>query len=369
MTWDTIRAGKIPDVIRLRERVSRFLVVLLWLHVPLVIAMAVHNGTDVIAQSLIVVALASVALVTMVINASSTLTRLIVAFALTCMPILIVYNGTGPWQIDYHMYFFAVFAMLVAYCDWRPIALAAALTSVHHVIFDIVDPARVFPNEGGLYRVALHAGIVVVECTVLIWITFQLRRLFIDFATARRLAERALARADAASHLQHAATHDDLTGTENRRAFLRRIQENLERTATHPDYRFAVLFLDLDNFKSVNDRFGHGAGDVLLENFARRLDRSIRPQDSVARLGGDEFAILVADIASVVMAEFVAKRVVAEMEAPFAIQGHLVDASTSIGIAFSAGYTGPLTLLRDADAAMYRAKKLSGDSCRYATFA
>jgi hypothetical protein len=68
---------------------------------------------------------------------------------------------------------------------------------VHHLICDILDPARLFPNEGGLDRVALHAGIVVVECTVLIWITFQLRRLFIDFATARQLAERALARADA----------------------------------------------------------------------------------------------------------------------------------------------------------------------------
>lgn len=190
------------------------------------------------------------------------------------------------------------------------------MTSVHHLIFDIIDPARLFPNEGGLDRVALHAGIVVVECTVLIWITFQLRRLFIDFATARQLAERALARADAASHLQHAATHDDLTGAENRPAFLRRIQENLERITTHPDYRFAVLFLDLDNFKSVNDRFGHGVGDVLLENFARRLDRSTRPQDSVARLGGDEFAILVADIGSVEMAEFVAERVVAQMKEP-----------------------------------------------------
>ena len=86
-------------------------------HAPLVIAMAVHNGTNVVAQSLIVVALASVASLTVAINASSTATRLMVAFALTCMPILIVYNGTGPWQIDYHMYFFAIFAMLVAYCD------------------------------------------------------------------------------------------------------------------------------------------------------------------------------------------------------------------------------------------------------------
>jgi diguanylate cyclase (GGDEF)-like protein len=368
MTSATARLGTIPDVIRLRERVSRLFVVLLWVHVPIIVGMAVHNGTNVAMQILIVATIVIVATLAVRIDAGGMPTRLIVALALTCMPILIVYNGTGPWQIDYHMYFFAIFAMLVAYCDWRPILLAAALTTVHHLIFDVFDPARVFPGEGGLDRVALHAGLVAVECGVLIWITMQLRRLFVDFAAARRIAERALARADEVTHLRYAASHDDLTGTENRPAFLSRLQGNLERLATHPKYNFAVLFLDLDNFKAVNDRLGHVVGDVLLESFARRLDRSIRPQDSVARLGGDEFAIIVDEIEDVSIAKVVAERIIAAMKDPFELNGHTVAMSTSVGIAFSIGHTGPLVMLRDADAAMYRAKNFGAGSGGYATF-
>ena len=367
MPGEAICVESIPDVVQLRKKVSHFFVGLLWLHVPIVVGMAVRNGTDVAMQSAIVIGLGLLAWLAVQIDASALATRLVVALALTCMPILIVYNGTGPWQIDYHMYFFAIFAMLVAYCDWRPIVLSATLTSVHHLIFDIVDPARVFPGDGGLDRVALHAGVVAVECGVLLWITWQLRRLFVGFATARQIADRALLRADEAAHFRHAATHDHMTGVENRPALLERMQANLERTATHPGYHFAVLFLDLDDFKQVNDRFGHGAGDALLVSFTRRLGRCIRPQDSVARLGGDEFIVIVDDVVSVLAAEFVAERIIAEMKDPFDLDGHAVMTSTSIGIAFSAGHTGRLALLRDADAALYRAKKHRGKSS-YATF-
>lgn len=367
MAVEAVRVESIPDVIALREKVSHFFTGLLWLHVPIVVGMAVHSGTNIAVQSAIVIGLGLIAWLAVQINASGLVTRLTVAFALTCMPILIVYNGVGPWQLDYHMYFFAIFAMLVAYCDWRPIALAAALTSVHHLIFDIVDPARVFPGDGGLDRVALHASVVAVECGVLLWITLQLRRLFVDFATARHIADRALLRADEVAHLRHAATHDFLTGVENRPALLERLLVNLEHAATHPGYHFAVLFLDLDDFKQVNDRLGHGAGDALLISFTRRLIRCIRPQDSVSRLGGDEFIVILEDLVSVLAAEFVAERILAEMKAPFDLDGQAVVASTSIGIAFSAGHTGRLAMLRDADSALYRAKKARGKSS-YATF-
>jgi methyl-accepting chemotaxis protein len=105
--------------------------------------------------------------------------RAIIAVCLTFGPILFVYAGrghfsgiagNGDWQIDYHMYFFGVFAMLTAYVDWRPIAISAALTAAHHLILDLVVPANVFPEEG-IDRVALHALAVVIECGVLFWLT------------------------------------------------------------------------------------------------------------------------------------------------------------------------------------------------------
>jgi diguanylate cyclase (GGDEF)-like protein len=364
---ETIRVESIPDVVQLREKVSHFLVCLLWLHVPIVVAMAIHSGTNVAMQTTTVIALGLLAWLAVRINASGPVTRLIVAFVLTCMPILIVYNGVGPWQIDYHMYFFAIFAMLVAYCDWRPIVVAAVLTIVQYVIFDIVDPTRVFPGDAGLDRVALHAAIVAVECGVLLWTTLQLRRLFLEFATTRQIADRALLRADEVTHLRHEVSHDHLTGVGNRPALLERMQVNLGRTITHPGYHFAVLFLDLDDFKKVNDRLGHVAGDALLVSFTARLTRCIRSHDSIARLGGDEFIVILDDVVSVLAAEFVAERIVAEMKKPFDLDGHAVVTSASIGIAFSAGHTGRLALLRDADAALYRAKKATGKGS-YATF-
>ena len=112
--------------------------------------------------------------------------RAIIAVCLTFGPILFVYagrghlsgiGGNGDLQVDYHMYFFGVFAMLTAYVDWRPIAISAAFTAAHHLILDLVVPANVFPEEG-IDRVALHAIAVVIECGVLFWVTVAIGALF-----------------------------------------------------------------------------------------------------------------------------------------------------------------------------------------------
>jgi signal transduction histidine kinase len=184
-----------PDVVRLRTGVSYFFVALLWAHVPVIAAMASYNETNVPAQIAMACAIATIASWAVMLDRAGPATRSIVGMALTGMPILVVFNGAGPWQIDYHMYFFAIFAMLVAYVDWRPIVAASVLTSAHHEIFAMLDPLRVFPDEVGVGRVALHAGIVALECGVLIWITAQLRRLFHDLVLARGEAEAAEHRA------------------------------------------------------------------------------------------------------------------------------------------------------------------------------
>jgi len=167
-------------------------------------------------------------------------------------------------------------------------------------------------------------------------------------------------RKNAEERLLHDALHDALTGLPNRALFLDRLGVALARTRRRRDdrrnERTAVLFLDLDRFKHVNDSLGHVAGDRLLVAMARRLESILRPGDTVARLGGDEFAILV-DIAREADTERVAERIHKEFSVPFNVDGHELLATVSIGIAcVEADYARPEDLLRDADIAMYQAK-------------
>jgi len=158
--------------------------------------------------------------------------------------------------------------------------------------------------------------------------------------------------------LQHDAMHDVLTGLPNRALFLDRLNLTLTRRLRHPDNGCGVLYLDLDNFKAVNDSLGHAAGDVLLMAIAGRLRSSLRPQDSAARLGGDEFAVLVENIVTAYDLEVVAGRILHELARPFDIFGHTVYAGASIGAAMAGPeHTSSDLLLRDADFAMYRAKQ------------
>ena len=181
--------------------------------------------------------------------------------------------------------------------------------------------------------------------------------------------------------LQHNAFHDPLTGLPNRALFLDRLGHALNRAKRRTDYRFAVLLVDIDDFKKVNDSLGHSAGDKVLTEMAERLSRSVRKEDEVsrhksldfklsemsdtlARLGGDEFTILLEDIANAGDAMGVARRIQEVLAAtPFRVGEREIFASVSVGIAIlSASHRTPEDLVRDADTAMYRAKA-SGKGC------
>ncbi|HEV8122773.1 MAG TPA: EAL domain-containing protein [Gemmatimonadales bacterium] len=167
--------------------------------------------------------------------------------------------------------------------------------------------------------------------------------------------------------LQHDALHDALTGLPNRTLFMDRLGHALARARRRPDELFTVLFLDLDRFKVVNDSLGHLLGDRLLVEFARRMERCVRPGDTVSRLGGDEFTILLEDLRSPDEAIQIAERIHAELLFAFNLSGTDVFTSASIGIAHgSADYGHADQLLRDADTAMYRAK--SGGKARHEVF-
>jgi len=167
--------------------------------------------------------------------------------------------------------------------------------------------------------------------------------------------------------LVQGALFDDLTGLPNRVLLIDRLRQALSRTVRNESWRFALLFLDLDRFKVVNDSLGHNAGDELLKALGVRLKGCVRGSDTVARLGGDEFCVLVEDVDGLEHVTTSALRIQSALSEPFTIGGHDIFTSASIGIALSApNYHEPQELLRDADIAMYRAK--AGGKARYAVF-
>ncbi len=189
--------------------------------------------------------------------------------------------------------------------------------------------------------------------------------------SSRKLAERALRERE--EQLRHDALHDHLTGLPNRALFTDRLRVAMERCRRHAERQFAILFLDLDRFKVVNDSLGHRVGDQLLREASDRLRGCVRGYDSVsrvdredageggtvARLGGDEFVILLEDVRNVQDVTRAADRLHQRLAAPFHIDGHEIYTTASIGIALSTGnHDHPDDLLREADAAMYRAKAL-----------
>jgi len=161
--------------------------------------------------------------------------------------------------------------------------------------------------------------------------------------------------------MTYGTLHDGLTGLPNRELFMDRLSQRVELTKRHPEAAFAVLFMDIDRFKVVNDSLGHAMGDQLLVSLARRLQLCLRPEDTISRLGGDEFAILLQEVNDVSDAIRVAERFQARMKETTVLSAVSRTTSVSIGIVlFDKIYSRPQDILRDADTAMYRAKALGG---------
>jgi diguanylate cyclase (GGDEF)-like protein/PAS domain S-box-containing protein len=182
----------------------------------------------------------------------------------------------------------------------------------------------------------------------------------------------------AEERLEHNAFYDSLTDLPNRALFADRLQHAVKRAQRHPDYKFAILFVDVDEFKVINDSLGHSAGDELLLQIAKRLSANFRDtdtlarrgnsaqssEDGLARLGGDEFTVLLEDVRNPSDAIRVAERIQAKLNVPFGIKGQQISITASIGIASSAtSYSTGEELLRDAEIAMYRAKRAGKARC------
>ena len=181
----------------------------------------------------------------------------------------------------------------------------------------------------------------------------------IDDINDHRRLEEALRERNAA--LTYRATHDGLTGLPNRQLFIDRVGHALDRSLRHRS-TVAILFCDLDHFKTINDTFGHPIGDQLLVAISEELGRAVRPGDTISRFGGDEFVVLAEDLDGPDDAGILANRLLETMTQPILVEGQPMDATMSIGVAVASGVDDPGTLIAAADTAMYRAKR-AGRAC------
>jgi diguanylate cyclase (GGDEF)-like protein/PAS domain S-box-containing protein len=206
---------------------------------------------------------------------------------------------------------------------------------------------RYFRKEGHVVWVILSVSLVHDEEGEPLYFVSQIQ----DISERKVLEER----------LQHRAFHDPLTDLPNRQLFMDRLGQALRRTGRRHK-RVAVLFMDLDGFKGVNDSLGHEVGDLLLTVVAQRLRHCLRPEDTLARFGGDEFVVLIEALDDPAQAVQVAERITEEIRRPFILEGRDQYVNASIGISLGDARThDPDDLLREADTAMYRAKDEGGD--------
>ena len=196
-------------------------------------------------------------------------------------------------------------------------------------------------------------------CTIAISLLIYAARLAV---TQHSQQQEVRQRKEAEEKLRHTATHDQLTGLPNRGMFLDRLQRVINRIRRHPQQTAAVLFIDFDDFKLINDSLGHSAGDEFIIQAGRRIQQCMRSDGSVGRIGGDEFTALIEEVNDPSDAIRVAYRIQTALSKPFLLAGHELVKSASIGIALGTAETSADSVLHKADLAMYRAKS-KGKGC------
>ena len=316
----------------LRQR-HRSICWLLWLHVPALFAFGVLMGNSV-QHTAIDVSLIALCGLGASLERFRMKARVIAAsFGLvTCSAVLVdLWGGVT----EAHFHFFVMIGVLTLYQDWTPFLVAIAFVVIHHGLGGALDPKAVFGDNASADRhpwewAGIHGGFVLAAS--------------VAHVVAWRTNENQLLR-------------DPLTGLPSRVLYLNNLKLALERLGRGPSRSVAVLFLDLDRFKVINDSLGHGEGDELLVAVAERVGHSLRRHETLARFGGDEFVILCEDIFDDDGAVAVAERVLKTFSLPFQLAHGETMAAASIGISVTSDPNqDPDDLIRDADAAMYRAK-------------
>ena len=324
------RGGSLPSEIW--ERRHRGVIALLLLHAVAIALYGLLEGYPFLHALADAAPVALAALIASrprsrrIVRASAASLGLIVSSA------MLVHLSGG--YIEFHFHFFVMVAFIALYQDWIPFLLAVAFVVAHHGALGTLSPESVFNHPDAI----AHP-----------WRWAVIHGLFLLAASAAGLiAWRAN---------EYQALHDPLTRLANRALFVDRLENALARAERY-GRSVAVLFLDLDHFKSLNDGLGHAAGDEALREAASRLRGCLRRTDTAARLGGDEFAVVLEDFHQEEEAVVVASRIVEALKQPFQLSEREVSVGASVGLCFvdSSGNTAD-EVMRAADSAMYEAKR------------
>ena len=318
------------------RRRHRTIVWVLWMHVVGLLAFGLVQGQPAPHVLVEVGALAALSVLAGWEGASVKIRVVAAAFGLTTASALLVHMWGGV--IEAHFHFFVMIGVLTLYQDWVPFLVAIGYVALHHGVVGGLAPGAVYNHPEAAAHpwrwAAIHAAFVLAASAAHI--------------VAWRTNETQLLR-------------DPLTGLPSRVLFRARLQQAIEGLQRRPGERVAVLFLDLDRFKVINDSLGHDAGDRLIAAVAERLRNTLRRHELIARFGGDEFAILCEGIRDEEHARTAAERVLRALATPFQLPHGETVSVASVGIAVTADpETDPDELVRDADAAMYRAKEDGG---------
>ena len=305
---------------------------LLVLHAPIIFVYAVARGNSVLhaaAETSVVVGAAAAAQFG---PKTRRFQSLAATFGLVMCSAILVHLSGGIIEIHFHYFF--VLAAISLYHDWTPFLAAIGFVAIEHGVIGVVEPQAVYNHADAIAHpwkwAGIHAGFVLAASAISLvrWKSSEVE-----------------------------ALKDPLTWLPNRALFSDRLRQALVRVESG-DGLVAVMFLDVDDFKTINDTAGHHAGDRLLIVVADRLRATVRPVDTVARLGGDEFAIVLEDLQGPDDVAEIADRILEALRAPLQFEGRQLSVTASLGIAIrSDDTTGETELVRNADIAMYVAKR------------
>jgi diguanylate cyclase (GGDEF)-like protein len=307
---------------------------LLWLHVVGLFWFGLVEGLGVVSSMTSVLIVAAAAVLASIDVLGRRARSLAASFGLVTCSALLVYMWGGV--IEAHFHFFVVLSILVLYQDWAPFLLALAYVVVHHGLLGAIEPHAVYNHPSAV----AHP-----------WRWAVIHGAFVLAASAANLVS---------WRANEQMLHEPLTGLAGRAVFLHRTQLALDRLRRSRS-TLAMLFLDLDRFKLLNDTLGHGAGDELLVAAAERLKGAVRRTDTVARLGGDEFAVLCEEVTSHEEVTLIVERIREVIGRPIPVGRNEIVTDVSVGIAFTTSPDiKPETLMANADTAMYHAKARRG---------
>lgn len=284
--------------------------------------------------------------------------RAFVAVSMMLFSLIFIQQHLG--RIEMHFHVFIAMAILTLYKDTLPIIVAAVTTSFHHLVFNYLQyyevsvfdmPVMIFNYGCGIDIVILHSIFVAIEMLVL---TYMIQ-LQVEHSIELHKTEKEVVELN--EKLHYSSMHDSLTGLANRQFLYDNLQLITANTNIHEN-KFALLFLDLDKFKNINDTLGHDVGDGLLKAIAQRLKNILRENDIISRIGGDEFIIILSDIESEEEILQHINNILDVFKQKIVVNGHVLKSSTSIGCAiYPDDSTDVNELMKYADMAMYSAKE------------